>query len=160
MPPLHFTNIGGSKTTHTLLPHFELSKVGQNSLPKDEFLRCFTDNSNVFTMKIHSLNRFWTFTEQISKKKTNQQKFDLHTKTLGRKKESNMHRKIVRAFRVDDIAKGAKTQRNITSICKALHNIGSHRHSVPVENIKCQRCTPIKMHFWTINVDQISPLSV
>ena len=159
MPPLHSPTLCGSETTQTLLRHYKLLKVGQNSLPKNELLRYFTDNSNVFTLKIQSLNRLWMFTQRINRH-TNKQKYDLHTKTLVRKKESNMHRKIVRAFRVDDIAKGAKTQRNVTSICKALHNIGSHRHSIPVENIKCQRCTPIKMHFWTINVDQISPLSV
>lgn len=39
MPFLSFTKIGGSATTLTLLIHYEMSKVGKNSLPNQEFLR-------------------------------------------------------------------------------------------------------------------------
>jgi hypothetical protein len=45
MPILSFTKIGGSATTLTLLIHYEMSKVGKNSLPNQEFLRDSQDIS-------------------------------------------------------------------------------------------------------------------
>lgn len=45
MPTLNFTKIGGLATTLTLLIHYEMSKVGKNSLPNLEYLRDSQDNS-------------------------------------------------------------------------------------------------------------------
>lgn len=46
-PSLLFHKIGGFDTTLTLLKHCKISKVDQNSLPKQEFLRDFIDISKI-----------------------------------------------------------------------------------------------------------------